>query len=602
LSRLSEIGDTVQQVAEAISAALGVETEIVDSELTVVAGTSKYRLRVGDKLEWGDRNAGFLYGRVMNTREPYVVENPASDPTYDPSSLKGETEELAEICSPIMLLDEVLGVIGFAAFNSEQRKTLLSQRDTILLFLRRMADMIASKVSETEGLERLRLASSQMTTILETISEGVLTIDGKGVVTHANRAAEAVTGIPRRELVWKPLASRWPNSCVLEVLRTGREIVNREEIYGSQSSRVHVFTSARPVLDGDSVVGVVASLRDVSDVRRLVYAVTDSGQRYGFDDIKGQSETLLEVKDKALRIAGTNSTVLITGESGTGKELFARAIHHESLRGSGPFITVNCGAIPESLLESELFGYEGGAFTGARREGKSGKFELADGGTIFLDEIGDLPLHLQVKLLNVLQTRRIDRIGGRRTFPVDVRIIAATNRDLETMIRDGEFRSDLFFRLNVIPIYIPPLRERKEDIPVLLEAFLRKHSGFLGRNFRGFSKAAMSVLWNYDWPGNVRELENAVEYAANMETGETITIDSVPFRVRKAAIHGARDESLSLKKRIREQERDIIESCLMKYGDSRESKERIARMLKISRTTLYRKIQELGITLPVRRR
>lgn len=592
MSRLLDIKDTVQQVAEAISAALGVETEIVDDELTVIAGTSRYKLRIGTKLEWGDKNAGFLYGRVLNTRQAFVVEEPPLDPTYDPSSLQGETEELAEICCPIILGDEALGVIGFSAFDSEQRRTLLDQRESIMLFLKRMADMIASKVSERQGVDLLRLASSQVNAILEIISEGVLTVDSGGIVTHANRATEIVIGMDKQQLVGRPLACLWPDSCVFEVLRSGRGVVDREEIYGSPTGRIHVFVSARPILDEGNVMGVVASLRHVSDVRRLVYAVTEHSQGFGFEDICGKSQALYEVKDKALRISGTNSTVLVTGESGTGKELFARAIHHESLRRNGPFVTVNCGAIPESLLEAELFGYEGGASTGVRREGKAGKFELADSGTIFLDEIGDLPLHLQVKLLNVLQTRRIDRVGGRRTYPVDVRIIAATNRDLETMIREGEFRSDLFFRLNVIPLYIPALRERREDIPVLMEVFLKKYSSLLGKRFTGFSEAALALFTAYDWPRNVRELENAVEYAANMETTGCITLDSVPMRVKKSAIQGS-GAHLSLKERLWVREREILEEFLAEYGDSREGKERIARALNVSRTTLYRKIQEM---------
>jgi transcriptional regulator with PAS, ATPase and Fis domain len=235
---------------------------------------------------------------------------------------------------------------------------------------------------------------------------------------------------------------------------------------------------------------------------------------------------LIEV---ATRIARSNSTVLLRGASGTGKEIFARAIHQWSGR-SGHFIPINCGAIPEALLESEFFGYDAGAFTGAKREGKPGKFELADGGTIFLDELGTMPLHLQSKLLRVLEERRVDRLGGKQSFPVNVRIISATNENLEERVKDGRFREDLYFRLNVIPLAIPPLRERPEDIEMLGIHYLNRYCKILGKNISKIADDLLEWMTSYAWPGNIRELSNIIEYAVNVEDSELLTISSLPPR------------------------------------------------------------------------
>lgn len=290
-----------------------------------------------------------------------------------------------------------------------------------------------------------------------------------------------------------------------------------------------------------------------------------------------------------------DSTILITGESGTGKELFAHAIHHESLRKKGPFIAVNCGAIPENLLESELFGYEEGAFTGARRSGKPGKFELANGGTLFLDEIGDMPLHLQVKLLRVLQEYTIERVGGIKPLIIDVRIIAATNRNLEEMIKDNQFRNDLYYRLSVIPFHIPPLRERMEDLELLVHCFIQKYNLILGKNIKGYKKDALARMVEYSWPGNVRELENAIEYSANVCPDSLIDASYLPDRIIKHTTALSPLKPQESVRSIADLEKNAIVEALKRYGTSNHAKENIARYLGMSRSTLYRKIKEMGI-------
>lgn len=590
MTPLLRIQPMVQLVADAISAALKVETEIVDEEMTVVAGTGKYREKINQKEEGGSREEGYLYGRVLMHNRWYVVENAQQDPAYDPSVQKGDTEEFAEICCPIRYHGEAIGVIGLIAFTPEQRQQLIYNQESMLTFLFRMAELIESKISEMQAIHQLELTKQNLETLIESVQEGILAIDSDGRITHCNRAAEQLIHRDKKQVIGQPLDSVWPGSPMLDVLRSGEGYKEKEEIYASPSSHMHFIVDAVPVILNEKLVSVVASFRRMSDVRRLAYSLTGSEALSSFSGIKGESQSVQVIKQQAAQVARSHSSVLITGESGTGKGLFAMAIHSHSPRSSGPFITVNCGAIPETLLESELFGYVKGAFTGANREGKPGKFELANGGTLFLDEIGDIPLHLQVKLLHALQYKQIQRVGGDRPIPVDIRVIAATNRNLEQMVEEREFRSDLYFRLNVIPLYIPPLRERKEDIPALMLHFLQKHARLLARNLSGFSLEVQELFLRYPWPGNVRELENAVEYAVNMETGPIIGQESIPQRMLR--LRSTERETLSLKERIYQFEGTILEDMLKKHGTSVQAKRNIAKELNISLATLYRKLEE----------
>lgn len=347
-------------------------------------------------------------------------------------------------------------------------------------------------------------------------------------------------------------------------------------------------------MSGDEIDGVVISFRDIEEAQKLVYNFNTRKIKNTVDDIIGISENIMLAKKQALITARSNSTVLITGESGTGKEMFAKAIHYASAREDKPFVTVNCGAIPENLLESELFGYEKGAFTGASEKGKEGKFELADGGTIFLDEIGDMPLHLQVKILHVLQNMRFDRVGGSKSILVDVRVIAATNKDLEKLIEEGRFREDLYYRLSVIPLSIPPLRERKDDIKLLMYHFLKKYNSFMNKNIEKFSPEVEELYMNHDWPGNVRELENAVEYGTNMAFGNVITMEEVPARILRKEEEMDRFRNLDrpLAEQVKLYEKEIITKKLKQHNGVKET---VAKELGLSRATLYRKLAELDI-------
>jgi len=606
---LEAIQTTALEVAEAITHVLGIETEIVDANLKIIAGTGRYEAKIGGYEEDGRIRRDRLYGRMLVTGEEAIIENSTDYPEYHPRE-----GERGEISCPVVLGDRILGLVALVAFSREQHDLLLSNSAHLLLFLKKMAALLASKVKEVRQ-------TSEIQSIFESLHDGILAIDHGGVIQSCNRRAEVLLGVPRKELVNQPLGRFWPAFPLAEILRTGIPLMDLEQASGNGGSVDRRFLcNAAPVKaevgGGPVISGVVVSFQNISDVTSRINSLTQVEDPTSFEEIIGTGPVMIQIKKKAAQIAAGGSTILITGESGTGKGLLARAIHNAGSRRDGPFITINCGAIPDTLLESELFGYQPGAFTGAGKGGKVGKFELADGGTLFLDEIGDFPLHLQVKLLHVLQNREIDRIGGTRPVPVDVRIIAATNRDLEEMMRRREFREDLFFRLNVIPFHLPPLRERPGDLILLIEGALARFNGLIGKQILGFTPDAMDILLSHSWPGNIRELENTVEYAVNLEEGPFIQAGNLPRRLFGAGAGGMtpagsppkagdhrgapfrfepRTALGSLNEKTDAFQRALIRECLDRTGHSVPGKRRAAEELGISESTLYRRIRELDI-------
>ncbi|MFO7718364.1 MAG: sigma-54 interaction domain-containing protein [Thermodesulfobacteriota bacterium] len=368
--------------------------------------------------------------------------------------------------------------------------------------------------------------------ILDSIADGVFTVDLEWTITSFNRAATQITGIPRRDAVgqkcWEVLrSSLCDGSCALETcLRDTTSISNKSIfIIRPDGDKIPISISAAPLHNHHGeCIGGVETFRDLSAIQLMRQEME---QRYTFEDIVGKSEALSKIFRILPQIAQSPSSVLLTGESGTGKELFAQALHNLSPRRDNPLVVVNCGALPEHLLESELFGYKAGAFTDAKKD-KPGRFQLADTGTLFLDEIGDLPLALQVKLLRVLQEKRVEPLGAVSPVATDVRIIAATNRDLEQRVQDGLFREDLYYRLNVAQLRLPPLRERQEDIPLLANHFIRRFNLLQGKEVQGISEDALAVLMRYDFPGNIRELENIIEYSFILCSSGFIQLEHLP--------------------------------------------------------------------------
>lgn len=372
--------------------------------------------------------------------------------------------------------------------------------------------------------------------ILSSISDGVFTVDTMGRITCFNRAAEAITGFCKGEAIGRPCHTIFrsdvcENACALRyTLENGQPIVDLVvSIRSASGEEIPVSISTALIRDGeDRVVGGVETFRDLRQVEALRREVS---AQYTFDDIVTKSPRMRAVLDLLPTIAQSESSVLITGESGTGKELVARAIHNHSGRSDGPMVAVNSAGIPDTLLEAELFGYEKGAFTGASKS-KPGRFARAAGGTLFLDEIGDMSLQLQAKLLRVLQDGTFEALGGVRTLKADARILTATNRDLPGMIREGTFREDLYYRLNIFELHLPPLRERMEDVPLLVDHFIQRLSALREKGIRGMAPRALRVLMDHDFPGNVRELQNAIEHAFVLSPGTLIRTEFLPESIR----------------------------------------------------------------------
>ena len=435
--------------------------------------------------------------------------------------------------------------------------------------------------------------------VLDSVSEGIIAIDKNGYITTFNPVCENILHYQAEEVIGRHVSEILAKDLpMLRALKNGRCYDNKEMIINNQRGRYHYITTGRPIIDEDhNILGVVAAIKDMSRVRELVYSITQPSM-ITFDDMVYCSRQMSQIVDLAQRVAQSDTTVMIRGESGTGKELFARAIHMASPRRNKPFVPLNCAALPESLLESELFGYADGAFTGAKKGGRQGLFEFANDGTLFLDEIGELSPHLQAKLLRALQDRKVRRIGDRNEISLNVRIIAATNRNLEEMLKRGDFREDLYYRLNVFPISLPSLRERPEDIPLLAQHLMGKFSKRLGKKITGLSSGAMEKLIRNHWNGNVRELENVIERAINLAEGEIILPEHIIFDQNGTRHHPPADPAVphdggifTLKEAVDATEKNTIKLALKRYRSIRQA----AKALGVSHTTLLNKLKKHNV-------
>lgn len=428
--------------------------------------------------------------------------------------------------------------------------------------------------------------------IMNSLNLGIFAVDTEGLIKAINNSACEMLHIKEKEVVNKNVDTVLDNwEQILQQLRGGQVYEDREIIYSDKKKRFNL--NVYPIKDkSGNVTGMVGIFKDMKNIYNLVNKYIGRNAKYTFEDIIGQSEAVIRMKEQIKNISNSPSTVLIQGESGTGKELVAQSIHNNSNRKNNSFVAINCGAIPKSLIESELFGYEEGAFTGAKRGGCPGKFELASGGTLFLDEIGEMPLDMQVNLLRVLQEGCITRIGGNKYIDVNVRIIAATNKNLKKEVENGTFREDLYYRLSVIPIYVPALRERAKDIEILIEHFLKSKSAKLGKPIPKIKEGIYEKLLNYIWPGNVRELENCIENIVNMDGNTSFSFENKTIR-KEENYHN----SVSLEYdmcSLEELEKRAISVCI-KQCDGNISK--VCRILKINRSTIYAKIKKYDITV-----
>lgn len=433
--------------------------------------------------------------------------------------------------------------------------------------------------------------------ILDSIADGVFTVDKDWNITSFNRAAERITGIASQKAIGQKCfdvlhANICQTECAIRrTLKTAEEIINLPVNILDKEGKIIPISISTAVLKDETgnIIGGVETFRDLSALEALKKEIL---RQYSVDDIISKNHKIQEIFDILPDIAESESTVLIHGESGTGKELFARAIHNLSRRKKLPFVAINCGALPDNLLESELFGYKKGAFTDARKD-KPGRFAIAEGGTIFLDEIGDLPLLLQAKLLRVLQEKEYEPLGAISPVKANVRIIAATNKNLQSMIKEGKFREDLFYRLNIVRLELPPLRGRKEDIPLLVEHMIKKLNLKKDRNINGISNSALQLFMTYDFPGNIRELENLLEHAFVMCRSGEIGSRHLPVEFRDAVkVPKTSENNISLQGRFKESEAEIIRDTLKRNQGHRG---KTARELGIDSSTLWRKMKRLNI-------
>ncbi|AGB41132.1 PAS domain S-box [Halobacteroides halobius DSM 5150] len=450
----------------------------------------------------------------------------------------------------------------------------------------------AQKVYEATVVEREK--KEKLETILDSAHEGIIAIDKEGVITAFNPKAENLFNKQAAEVIDNKVDQIIPSTKLLEVLKEKQPKVGEIQNVG----QTKIATNRVPIKVGGVVKGAVATFQDVTKVQELEQKIRQELNKkgltaqYKLEDIIGVSKEIQDKKRLAYRYGQVDSTVLINGESGTGKELFAQGIHNCSQRKVGPFVAINCAALPTNLLESELFGYEEGSFTGAQKGGKKGLFELAHQGTIFLDEIAEMDQSLQARLLRVIQEKEVMKLGGREIIPIDVRIIAATNKNLKEEIEAGRFRKDLYYRLNVLDLTIPPLRKRREDIQAILDFLIVKKSGELNKQIIRVDKEVIKTLVEYDWPGNVRELENIIEKMIVTSKGKVIEKEEVDFilakLVKKEDDFKTFQCTINATGTLEEMEKEIIKQVVTEVG----SKTQAANKLGITRSTIWRKLKE----------
>ena len=545
---------------------------------------------------------------VAASGEPIMIDDVRAprDPRAMGSSL---------VCVPLVLEERVVGTLTLfdkiVPLGTARR--LFSVDDLDMLFA--LSSQIAAEIedirltgrlqelvrSEKQQGDKLRELYNRSQAFLQSISDGLLAVDRDGLVEEINAVGERILGCEAGAALNRHIDEVVEDKPPLrEWLKRGGQFSNRVVTLNAASGKIAVMANLQPIMGpATHAAGAVLTFREMGEVGRLVNRVIGVQRTFSFEDIIGRSSVMEKTVELARIAAGTGSNILIQGETGTGKEVFAQAIHNASAYSEGPFLAVNCAALPLDLIESELFGYVEGAFTGASKKGRLGKFELASSGTLFLDEIGEMPADVQAKLLRVLQEKAIVRVGGDRTIPVDCRVITATNRDLPQAVTEGRFRRDLLYRLNVITIEVPSLRERREDIALFIQRFVQVFAERNNKVVAGVDDRAMEELSGYDWPGNVRELENAIEHAVALVQGRMISSEDLPYHLQNALADEDETELTDFE-RARQlhgeaQRQVLLEALRAERGDVL----RAARLLGMSRATLYRRLKQYGLNRDV---
>ena len=579
-SVLMQIQPTIQRFARMLASVLQLEVEIVDENLCRVAGTGAYGKFLGRQLSGNSR----LLRHVLETKTEKVVTQSRFDPLCEGCDSKENCREKAFLGTPVILQDRCVGVISLIAVTHEQQEHISDNLREFSDYVHRISTIFVSKLLEDQGPGDN--ISKIFATMIDNMDQGVLVVDDESRVQFVNQTALKTLGVVQNNIIGKPIRFR-PLTF--------------------ESNFTHGHMQHIVSWDDKSEL-IIGQLHNIQGRQLFLMAFHQSHTSFSvanapdephIEQLVGECRVMRQLKRLISRIAPSPSSVMVVGESGTGKEVVARAIHKLSGRRNKPFIAINCAAIPEQLLESELFGYVKGAFTGASANGKTGLIQAANTGTLFLDEIGDMPLMLQAKLLRAIEAREILPIGASSPIQVDIRIISATNQNLAQFIAEGKFREDLFYRLNVIPITLPPLRERQEDIELLVHYFLHLHTRRLGSVYPGIAPDVVEILRKHRWPGNLRELSNLMEYLVNVvPSGEVIDSTLLPPNLlnngttEQSDVTEVTEAHLSLDDAggtaLEEMEKQMIREALSRHN----SKKQVADELGIGIATLYRKIKK----------
>ncbi|MCI6382507.1 sigma-54 interaction domain-containing protein [Fusobacterium mortiferum] len=583
---LLNIKEDVNRYINIISNLLNVDVGVVDKNMFRVTGTGLYK-----NID-GVYALGSVYKNTLETGKTHIIENPRLHTLCTQCKDKKNCKEKLEISTPIYCHKEIIGVLGLVCFNDEQKNKILANCESYLHFTKQIAEFIGIKFFEYQENLLQKDQENTLKTILENINKGVIIIDKDNTIVSINPIA-----IEKLNLKFQCVGKK------IIIITQNDYLMNEEVFKLSINNKDFTVVGKKISLTSfDNRKNSAFIFEDIKKINENIAEITNNNV-ISLNDIYGNSEATKKLKENILKIADTSSTVLITGESGTGKELVARSLHSHSNRKNKPFVVINCSAIPDSLLESELFGYVKGAFTGANNNGRIGKFELANTGVIFLDEIGDMPLYLQAKILRVIQEKKIERIGSNKSIDLDIKIIAATNVNLEEKIKEQKFRSDLYYRLNVIPFKLLPLRERKEDILPIIEKLIKKYNHISGKNIISIDDEVKQAFLSYDWPGNVRELENVIELMFNISGNSSILNSSLlPENISKKSVSNPPKSSQIIIKNPSDDfenfdiiEKNYILQGLEKFGNTTEGKKIISEKMGIGLTTLYRKLKRFGI-------
>lgn len=582
---LQKYKNELSRITQVVSTFFDIDIAVFDRKSRLVSYTDAYLRQKGQLVHAPSIQEVMDHGKVL-------VNKPGHMEACMGCRFKGQCPATIEILQSIRIDGSPAGAVSFTSFSKQGHDRITRDTQLFVDAVDIFADWIIDTVLSRENSLVVTTSASMLQNSLDLSSTALFTVDHLGAIVQCNQPTVELFSFC--DLYTRSIYHILPPDLADKVLE-GRPLSDiRVRI-----NNIQAFVSALPAGDSGRFDGAVIAIRQRkihSDRRKTT---SFPAEKITLDSLRGRSRAIAKVRHQAGKMADSLSTILITGETGTGKGLLAKAIHSAGQRRSGPFVSINCGSIPATLFESELFGYEEGAFSGARKGGKPGRLELAEGGTLLLDEIGEMELHLQVKLLNVLQDSSLQRVGGVTPIPIDVRIIAATNQDIEELVRIGKFRPDLFYRLNVIPIDMPPLRARRDDIAILAAEFLKEYNEKLRKNITSLSPELRTLLLEHSWPGNIRELQNIIEYCVNMEEGDILTAQSLPDRFP--------DNRTAVEAQMQQQgeqshpgevspEHAAILVALNRHGWSVKGKSAAAEELGMSIRTLYRRLKQFNST------